>query len=409
MALPPARDATAIATLEAQLAVRAEAFIAANGRRPEQADIAADAAWAAAFEEKRALERAGATQLPGGCSVYIVRRRRYCSHAAADGLGGLCSEHAAVARAEAAAAASGGGAGDESAPAAPPLLPSRVPDAPPGASPSSKRNLKRRMKRMTNPHAHAAPVAAPDWGALFADASLPTLLDIGCAKGRFLAALSSDASFAAAHGAHNFVGVEVFAPLTVAANAWRDAAGARNLHYVAANAATSLAALRVPRLRRVCIMFPDPWRDDCASRRVVTPALADTLAALLPPGGEVFLVSDVRRIAAEMRAVLLAQGGFALHALHATAATPLGWGEGGGTKRRRHEPRAGCDGDERDDGGASVQTAEAAAIDDDDDDAEAAPPEGGWLRVRPYGVPTERDKVCEKMWRPVFRTLLVRT
>ena len=85
-----------IAELEAQLAGLADAFIAANaGRRPTQADIAADVAWSAAYTRKRALEREAAVQLPGGCSVYIVRRRRFCTHAAADGLGGLCSEHAA--------------------------------------------------------------------------------------------------------------------------------------------------------------------------------------------------------------------------------------------------------------------------------------------------------------------------
>ena len=32
-----------------------------------------------------------------------------------------------------------------------------------------------------------------------------------------------------------------------------------------------------------------------------------------------------------------------------------------------------------------------------------------WLRERPYGLPTERDLVCEALWRPVYRTLLVRT
>ena len=32
-----------------------------------------------------------------------------------------------------------------------------------------------------------------------------------------------------------------------------------------------------------------------------------------------------------------------------------------------------------------------------------------WLRARPYGLPTERDLVCEALWRPVYRTLLVRT
>jgi tRNA (guanine-N7-)-methyltransferase len=374
-----------LAALEVELAALAESFIARHSRRPEQSDIAADAAWSALYTEKKTREREGAVRAEGGCSVYIVRRRRYCTHAAADGLGGLCSEHAAA--------------------AAPPqpLLPHRVPEADAAAAAAAsghavKRNLKRRMKRMTNPRAHAAPVAAPDWGALFADTSLPTLLDIGCAKGRFLAALATSAEFAARHGAHNFVGVEVFAPLADAANSWRDAAGLRNLHYIGANANASLASLAIPRLQRVCIQFPDPWHDDNAARRVVTPALAALLAASLPCGGEVFVVSDVRRVALQMRTVLLATGEFRLHPLHATAGAQQGWGEPG-------------DSDSDDDpgsrrAGGGARAADAAS--GSGGHARRAPPDGGWLRLRPYGVPTERDKVCEAKWRAVYRTLLVR-
>ena len=81
-----------------------------------------------------------------------------------------------------------------------------------------------------------------------------------------------------------------------------------------------------------------------------------------------------------MRTDALAHGGgalFALHAAHKESGAARAWGEA--------EPPGG------------------------DAEAQEAPPEGGWLRVRPYGVPTERDKVCEAKWRPVFRTLLVRT
>jgi hypothetical protein len=125
--------AQSLPEMDAQLMGLAEAFIAVHRRRPEQADIAADGAWHALFQAKRALERREAGDpLPGGCSVYIVRRRRYCTHAAADGLGGLCSEH--------------GGAG-----AAALKLPTRVlePDALARAQDKGwtlKRNLKRRMK-----------------------------------------------------------------------------------------------------------------------------------------------------------------------------------------------------------------------------------------------------------------------
>lgn len=90
-----------------------------------------------------------------------------------------------------------------------------------------------------------------------------------------------------------------------------------------------------------------------------------------------------------MRADALAHGNgglFALHPAHAQSGAQRAWGE----------PEAPPRQDEGGDGGDVAGAAEGA-------------PEGGWLRVRPYGVPTERDKVCEAKWRPVYRTLLVRT
>ena len=368
-----------VAALEAELTALSSRFIAAHSRRPTQDDIAADAAWSAAYSAKRALERAAATQLPGGCSVYIPRRRRFCTHAAADGLGGLCSEHFAAAD------------------AAPLPLPARV-EAPDDAV-VSKRNLKRRMKRMSNPRAAPRPACAADaaaaawtWSDVFADPSLPLLLDIGCAKGRFLAALARSEAFAASHGRHNFLGVELFAPLVRAANAARDAAQLRNLHYLAGAAESVLPSLPAgARPARVTVQFPDPWRRDQAARRVLSAALLTWLAKALPPGGELFLVSDVAEMARHMRTDALAHGGggvFELHAAHASSGAPRAWGEAEAPE-------------ERPTGGASSGS--------DDAPLREAPPEGGWLRLRPYGVPTERDKVCEAKWRPVYRTLLVRT
>jgi hypothetical protein len=34
---------------------------------------------------------------------------------------------------------------------------------------------------------------------------------------------------------------------------------------------------------------------------------------------------------------------------------------------------------------------------------------GGWLGRNPFGLPTERERVCELLWRPVWRFLLQRT
>jgi len=73
--------------VETQLAELAERFQAAQGRRPTKADIEASPPWYALYHGKKEAERAEAEafRVPGGCSVYIVRRRRYCTHAAADG------------------------------------------------------------------------------------------------------------------------------------------------------------------------------------------------------------------------------------------------------------------------------------------------------------------------------------
>lgn len=92
--------------------------------------------------------------------------------------------------------------------------------------------------------------------------------------------------------AHNALGLEIFAPLADAANAWRDARAPaeaeRNVHFIGGRCdGPALLALRPPGLRVVCIQFPDPWVLKHARRRVVNAGLADALAELLPVGGEV--------------------------------------------------------------------------------------------------------------------------
>jgi hypothetical protein len=141
----------------------------------------------------------------------------------------------------------------------------------------------------------------------------------------------------------------------------------------------------------VCIQFPDPWQDDQAAKRVVTPKLVLALAAALPSGGEVFIVSDRRDLALTMRSLFLSAQGdlsqplFALHSMHQSQ---------GGEPVQALPPRRE---------GRPLSAAREPAA------SPAPPPPGGWLLSRPYGVPTERDLVCEKLWRRVYRTLLVRT
>lgn len=277
----------------------ATAFMERTGNTPTPADIEADAEWGALHRSRKEEERAAAelTRRPGSCSVYIARRRRYCSHAAADGLGGLCSEHAAAAAARPEQQAQRPEDDDGPPPASGRGSDGGCPSAAPAETDPNwakpgwalKRNLRRRMKRMTNPLSaqFAAQVPAPDWAAVFADPSLPSFLDIGCAKGKFLLELSADAAFAERFGAHNFCGVEIFAPLAAAANAEAARLGRRNVHYVGANANLHFSAVCPPNLARVAVQFPDPWKEDNAAKRVMTPAFAEQIAAALRPGGEV--------------------------------------------------------------------------------------------------------------------------
>ena len=60
---------------------------------------------------------------------------------------------------------------------------------------------------------------------MFEEPGLPLLLDIGCAKGRWAERMAGASPSTLPGSRHNFLGVELFAPLVAAANARRDAAG----------------------------------------------------------------------------------------------------------------------------------------------------------------------------------------
>jgi len=304
-----------------------------------------DANWQQLRQEQRDLERALAGDpAPGGCEFFIARRRRYCSNS--------CSEDGAQ---RLCWMHTGCGAAQTQQDSESSSSSSVAIDL----SGKKKKNLSRRMKRMTNPLAHPNAVPAPDWNSVFADPSQPLMLDIGCSKGRYIHELSRSEAFARDHGAMNFVGVEIFDSLVLQANALFAAKNTtKNLAYISANINASARTLQFPpSLKMVSIQFPDPWHDPKkANRRVVNDDLAVWLADVLPPGqGEVYICSDVLPLAQEMKSVLINSGAFELHPLHS----------------------------------GSTSSSE-------------------WLPTRPYVQPSERDLVCEKEWRAVYRALLVR-
>ncbi len=138
-----------------------------------------------------------------------------------------------------------------------------------------------------------------DLSRVFAKPERPLLLDIGCARGRFLLRMAE------AEPAWNYLGVEIREPLVDEANRLAKDAGLDNLHYVFCNAMLWLDRLLddMPHgvLRAVTIQFPDPWfKKKHAKRRMVNTELVDTVSRHLPHGGRVFIQTDIEPLAEEM-------------------------------------------------------------------------------------------------------------
>jgi tRNA (guanine-N7-)-methyltransferase len=153
------------------------------------------------------------------------------------------------------------------------------------------------------------PLALPPPEQLFADATLPLHLDIGCARGRFLLALAEQ------QPQRNHLGVEIRRALVSAAEAERQQRQLHNLHFLFCNANVSLEAwlaqLPAGRLELVSIQFPDPWfKKKHHKRRVLQPALLLAIAAALAPGQQLFVQSDVLAVIEPMLAVIEASGCF---------------------------------------------------------------------------------------------------
>lgn len=138
-----------------------------------------------------------------------------------------------------------------------------------------------------------------DPAAVFADPRRPLLLDIGCARGRFLLRMAE------AEPEWNYLGVEIREPLVDEANRLAAEAGLTNLHYTFCNAMLWLGNLLelIPdsALQMVTIQFPDPWfKKRHAKRRMVNPELVDAVVSKLADGGRIFVQTDIEFLAEEM-------------------------------------------------------------------------------------------------------------
>ena len=167
------------------------------------------------------------------------------------------------------------------------------------------------MRQHVNPLSqyHQLPRQLPTPQQLFDDPSLPIVLDIGCARGRFLLAMAQNTP------QHNHLGIEIRQPLVDAAEADRLAAELGNLRFLYANANVSLeqwlAGLAPEQLALVTIQFPDPWfKQRHLKRRVLQPSLLAAIAAALAPGRELFVQSDVLDVIRAMTSLIEASGCF---------------------------------------------------------------------------------------------------
>jgi tRNA (guanine-N7-)-methyltransferase len=130
----------------------------------------------------------------------------------------------------------------------------------------------------------------------------PIEIEVGCAEAQFLferAAIAPEASY---------VGLEIREKLVRWVNATAAARGAP-VQAIFCHAGHHLAGLFPPGSVRVAYLnFPDPWfKRRHHERRMIDRELADALALVLAPGGEILVQSDVWDIALDAMEVLEAR------------------------------------------------------------------------------------------------------
>lgn len=148
------------------------------------------------------------------------------------------------------------------------------------------------------------PVGPLPWAEVFADPTLPLVVDVGCGYGRFLLLLAKRERAAGLQ--RNYLGMEIRRPIIERANKWAHLIGLGSMcHFVSANATVSyescLASYPGP-IELTCIQFPDPmFKMRHRKRRTVQPRLVDEITRVIKPGSKVFLQSDVCSVAVDMR------------------------------------------------------------------------------------------------------------
>lgn len=129
---------------------------------------------------------------------------------------------------------------------------------------------------------------------------VPLEVELGSAEAWFL----MDRARQEPHG--RYVGVEIRHELVDKANEECARMGLAQVSSVYANMSVDLSRLfRRGRVRRFFLNFPDPWwKSKQHKRRVIGPPLFEELHALLEPGGEIHVATDIFEHGLEAMALL---------------------------------------------------------------------------------------------------------
>ncbi|XP_042020088.1 tRNA (guanine-N(7)-)-methyltransferase-like [Salvia splendens] len=213
-----------------------------------------------------------------------------------------------------------------------------------------------RVRQHVNPLSFSkmVPVELPDWNAVYKDAKLPLMVDIGSGSGRFLLWLAKRNC-----GLKNYLGLEIRPKLAKRAEHWVHELGLNNIHFMHANATVSFKQFITTYpgpLVLVSILCPDPhFKKKHHKRRVVQKPLVDSIVEGLVPGGQIFIQSDVQEVAVDMRKYFDAEFDKLVHINHV-------------------DPNILCDND-------------------------------GWLLSNPMGIRTEREIHAELEGASIYRRM----
>lgn len=127
------------------------------------------------------------------------------------------------------------------------------------------------------------------WRDARGDRPMPTAIEIGCNRGRFLAGV------ARTHSPDPVLGIEWRAKFARWAVEWMGKRGHDNAEVLHGDAKLILPTIiPVRSLDAVYVTFPDPWwKQRHASRRLLEPLFMRVIARRLKPGGRLYLKSDV--------------------------------------------------------------------------------------------------------------------